>query len=109
MAQRVITTLVSDVDGGEADETVTFGLDGVTYEIDLSSSQAAELRDAFAKWTTAGRRVGRSSATARPARARDGRADSDAAAIREWAKGAGLEISERGRVSSEIRAKYEAR
>ena len=58
MAQKVQVLLVDDVDGGTADETVTFGLDGVTYEIDLTSAHAAELRDAFAHWVGHARKVG---------------------------------------------------
>ena len=58
MAQKVQVVLVDDLDGGEADETVSFALDGVSYEIDLSSKNAAALRDAFATWVGHGRRVG---------------------------------------------------
>ena len=66
MAQRTQTILIDDVDGGEGAETVTFALDGVTYEIDLSKSNASALRDAMAPWVGHGRRVpGRSSGTAR--------------------------------------------
>ena len=36
MAQKVQVTLEDDIDGGEAAETIVFGLDGVNYEIDLS-------------------------------------------------------------------------
>src|SRR6476659_1610612 len=69
MAQKVQVVLVDDVDGGDASETVTFALDGVTYEIDLNEDNAAKLRDAFATWVGHGRRVsGRaSSRAARPA------------------------------------------
>ena len=58
MAQKVQVLLVDDIDGGTADETVTFGLDGVTYEIDLTSGHASELRDAFAQWVGHARKVG---------------------------------------------------
>ena len=58
MAQKVQVLLVDDIDGGTADETVTFGLDGVTYEIDLTSAHASELRDAFAQWVGHARKVG---------------------------------------------------
>jgi hypothetical protein len=50
MAQKVQVLLVDDIDGGTADETVTFALDGVSYEIDLTSAHAAELRDALGTW-----------------------------------------------------------
>jgi len=59
MAKKVTVTLVDDFDGeGAADETVEFGLDGVSYEIDLSSKNAAKLRNDLKQWVDAGRRVG---------------------------------------------------
>ncbi len=105
MAQRVQVVLEDDLDGGKADETVTFGLDGTSYEIDLSKKNAAKLRDSLAQYVGAGRKVsGR-----RPAGGRGrgrGRAGSDSADIRAWAKEQGYEVSERGRISAEIRAAY---
>ena len=44
MAQRTTVTLLDDLDQSEADETVEFGLDGVSYEIDLSAQRGDELR-----------------------------------------------------------------
>ena len=44
MAQKVMVTLVDDLDGSEAGETVEFGLDGAFYEIDLSEGNAERLR-----------------------------------------------------------------
>lgn len=108
MAQKVQVILVDDLDGGSADETVTFSLDGVSYEIDLSTGNAAALRDSLASWVGHARKVGRSSA-ARPAR-RAGRSggSSDANAIREWARESGIAVSERGRISAETKAAYAA-
>lgn len=113
MAQKVQVVLIDDIDGGEAAETVTFGLDGVTYEIDLSDEHAAQLRDAFATWVANGRRVtGRSSS--RPATRRSapsGRSASgtaDPAAIRAWARENGHTVNERGRISADVVAAYEA-
>ena len=57
MAQRVQIILEDDYDGGEADETVSFSLDGAEYEIDLSSANAAELRNALAPWLSHARKV----------------------------------------------------
>jgi len=110
MAQKTVVTLVDDIDGGTADETVTFGIDGVTYEIDLTTAHAAELRDALASWVGHARKVGgrsssaRSGATARNRRAASG----DAQAVREWAKANGHHVSERGRISAEVKAAYDA-
>src|SRR4051794_19239453 len=58
MAQKVQVILVDDVDGGEAAETVSFALDGVSYEVDLSEKNASALRDALAPWVGHARRVG---------------------------------------------------
>lgn len=107
MAQKVQILLVDDIEGGEADETVKFGLDGVDYEIDLSAGNAEELRNALASYVGSARRVG--------GRRRSGRRSSapsssggSAAAIREWARANGYEVSDRGRVSAEIREAYAA-
>lgn len=107
MAQKVHVLLVDDIDGTAADETVTFGLDGLTYEIDLTSSHATELRDALTSWVGHARKVGGRSGTR--ASARRSRGASDAQAIRDWAKANGHPVSERGRISAEVRAAYEAR
>jgi len=109
MAQKVQVLLVDDIDGGTADETVTFGLDGVTYEIDLTSTHAAELRDSLARWVGSARRVGGRGAAGRGTAPRPRRSStSDAQAIREWAKANGMHVSERGRISAEVKAAYEA-
>jgi len=102
MAQKVQVVLIDDIDGGDAAETVSFSLDGVGYEVDLSASNAADLRASFEPWISAGRRVsGRRTASR-------GRGTSDAHKIREWAKANGVEVSERGRVSAAVREAYAA-
>jgi hypothetical protein len=86
MATKVITTLIDDIDGSDADETVAFSIDAVDYEIDLTEANAAALRDALAPYLAAARKVSR--------RARsDGRSKqqvkteaSGASDIREWAE-----------------------
>lgn len=108
MAQRVQIILEDDYDGGEADETVTFALDGAEYEIDLSSENAAKLRDQLAPWIGHARKTGgrrkRGSAGAAPARSSDSSSTSE---IRAWALANGHDVSSRGRVSSEVREAYE--
>ena len=106
MAQRVQVVLVDDVDGGAADETVSFGLDGVSYEIDLRADNAAALRESLATWVGHARKVsGRSgSGTSRTPRA----ASSDTGEIRRWARRNGYEVSERGRIASSITDAYRA-
>ncbi|WP_426594276.1 histone-like nucleoid-structuring protein Lsr2 [Cellulomonas sp. McL0617] len=109
MAQKVQVLLVDDIDGGTADETVTFGLDGVTYEIDLTGAHATELRDALAQWVGHARKVGGRAAAGKSAAPRGRRSSSgDAQAIREWAKVHGHQVSERGRISAEVKAAYDA-
>lgn len=103
MAQKVNIVLVDDLDGSEADETLTFGLDGITYEIDLSDSNATALREALAGYVGHARKV---SGGAR--RGRKAAGSSNTKNVREWAKAQGMEVSERGRVSAEIQRAYDA-
>jgi nucleoid-associated protein Lsr2 len=104
MAQQVQVLLVDDIDGGKAAETVSFALDGVTYEIDLSARNAAKLRDAFSTWVGNARRSGgrRSGGRARSARGGAG----DLTAMREWGRKNGFTVSDRGRISAELQAAY---
>ena len=111
MAKQVITLLTDDLDGGEADRTVEFGLDGVNYTIDLSEKNTAKLRKALDPYLNVATRVGRSSGDSRAARriapASTGRASRDQnQAIREWASKNGYEVSERGRIPSSIVEAY---
>jgi Lsr2 len=112
MAQKVQVILVDDVDGGEAEETVSFALDGVSYEIDVSEDNAQALRDALSPWVGHARRVGgRSSARARSGAAKPKAASGarpDLSDVRGWARENGFQVSERGRVSSEVMNAYEA-
>lgn len=112
MAQRVQVVLTDDVDGGVAEETVAFGLDGSSYEIDLSRSNAEKLRIAFAPYVGAARRAGRPSGRGRSgaaaARAPSRSGGGDIAAVREWAKANGYTVSERGRISGQVRDAYVA-
>lgn len=106
MAQKTTVLLVDDIDGGAADETVPFSLDGVSYEIDLSADNAARLRDLLGPYVGAGRRLGGRART----RARRGGsgAGTDSAAVRAWAREQGLQISDRGRIPADIVAQYDA-
>lgn len=101
MAQKVQVILVDDLDGGQADETVQFGLDGASYEVDLSTQNAQKMRDAFAPYLAEARRVGTRSA-GRKRVARSSRSDSDAGAVRAWARSNGYQVSDRGRVPATI-------
>ena len=105
MAQQVQVLLVDDIDGGKAAETVTFALDGVQYEIDLSTKNAAKLRDAFSTWVGNARRSGgRRSAGGRGRGSRS--SSGDLTAVREWGRKNGFTVSDRGRISAELQAAY---
>lgn len=105
MAQRVQVMLVDDLEGGTADETVTFALDGVSYEIDLNAKNAARLRDALAPWVGSARRV-----SGRRTRRGTGRgATGRNTEIREWARANGYDVRDRGRIPAEVVAAFEAR
>lgn len=109
VAQKVQVVLEDDISGGPADETVLFALDGVSYEIDLSTGNAAELREALAGYVAVARRVGgRASSGRRRAGRSSGSGAGKTAEIRAWARDNGYEVSERGRISAEVRAAYEA-
>jgi hypothetical protein len=111
MAQKIQVLLVDDIDGGSADETVSFSLDGASYEIDLSTSNAAKLRDVLAPYVGHARRgsrsvVARSVATPRPSRS-NARADREQTqAIREWARKNDHPVSERGRIPASVMQAY---
>lgn len=107
MAQKIHITLVDDIDQSVADENVTFGLDGINYEIDLSAENAAALRESLAAFIASGRRVGGRAVRGRgPAAPKAG--SSDVAAIRAWARDNGYTVHERGRIQAEIRDAYSA-
>jgi hypothetical protein len=113
MAQRVNVVLVDDIDGSDASETVTFGLDGAQYEIDLSESHADKLRDALALYISHGRRAGGRKKGAGGTRSSSSSSSSagagpSAADIRAWARENGWDVPERGRVSAEVKEAYAA-
>ncbi len=120
MSQKVQVMLVCDLhdeDEVEGAETVAFGLDGSSYEIDACEEHAAELRDAFARYVGAARRAGRPaaaprrspgrSAGSRPAAAAGNGDRERVQAIREWARSNGHTVSERGRLSGAVVEAYE--
>jgi hypothetical protein len=110
MAQKVQTLLIDDLDGGEAESTVRFGLDGTEYEIDLSAENAEALRKVLARYVEVGRRAP-GSAARRSGRSGRRAAHADGAsstAVREWAKSQGIEVKDRGRVPAELVVKFQA-
>ena len=97
MAQRVVITLADDIDGGEASETVTFGLDGKSYEIDLSPRNAEKLRTTLAPYVQAGRKRARSGRTFRHTAVAP-----DPKAVRAWAESNGFGVPARGRIPKKV-------
>jgi hypothetical protein len=107
MAQKVQVILVDDMDGGSADETVSFSLDGVSYEIDLSTKNAAAFRDSLAQYVGTARKVGGRSAGRGSGRRRSGGGDNRTAQIREWARNNGQKVNERGRIPATVIEAYD--
>src|SRR6202451_304147 len=81
MAQRIQTLFIDDIDGGAADGTVRFGLDGTDYEIDLSGEHSDEVRQALGEYIEHSRKIG--GAARRAARGGCGANGIDAAKVRE--------------------------
>jgi hypothetical protein len=94
--------MTDDVDGKPAAETITFGVDGREFEIDLSEKNAIKLRKAIGPWIASARRTG----------GRRGRPTTvvstgvDTAEVRAWATANGIEVSTRGRLSAEVLELY---
>jgi hypothetical protein len=118
MAQRTTVVLIDDLDGGEAVETVPFGLDGVEYTIDVSARNAKKLRDAIAEFAANARRVGKMATKARrltPSVVMAAKPERTLAetrhmneAIRDWARAKGLSVANRGRIPADIVEQYKA-
>jgi hypothetical protein len=103
MARKTVVTLTDDLDGSEASKTVTFAVDGASYELDLSDKNAAKFEKALAPFVAAGRKVRNGQQ-----RRKSPSSGVDVPAVRAWAKANGYEVSNRGRVSAEIVAAYNA-
>lgn len=113
MAQKAVVELVDDLDGGPADETVAFALDGVDMLIDLSSENAARLRDALAEFVGHARRTGGRKPRKRTAGAKgngtpaptNGKPDTQA--IRDWARQQGETVADRGRIPQALVVRFQ--
>lgn len=126
MARQLIEQVTDDLDGGKADQTVSFSWEGTSYEIDLSKKNAQAFEKALKPYLSAARKAGSSGGSR--SRGRSGRASSrpssrsssrkstsaasktsrDLGAVRSWAKENGFEVSERGRLSSQILQAYDS-
>ena len=109
MAARTLIQLIDDMDGGEADTTITFGYEGKTYEIDLSKKNADKLHKAINPFVEKARRVGALRST-KPSTSKPSVRNSRErlVEIREWARENGHHVSDRGRIAGEIVAAFEA-
>ncbi len=121
MAQKVVMTMTDDIDGSEANETVRFGLDGRSYEIDLNETHASELREVLAPYMSVARadrdgasRTGRGRSVG-GGRGRSGSSgssgsssgDVDPKAVRAWAAEQGIEVNARGRIPAQVVRQYQ--
>ncbi|WP_105975216.1 histone-like nucleoid-structuring protein Lsr2 [Streptomyces geranii] len=100
MAQRVVVTLSDDIDGSEAAETIAFGLDGKSYEIDLNQTNAKKLRKALEPYVEAGRKRSRSGKAYKQTEVAP-----DPSAVRAWALANKMDVPTRGRIPKKV---YEA-
>jgi hypothetical protein len=113
MAQKTIVQLVDDLDGTQSDDidTVIFGLDGVSYEIDLSEANATHFRKSLEDFVVNARRTGGRLKRGATSTARNGSVTASheqAQAIREWARRNGHEVSDRGRMPAHLIEAFEA-
>ncbi|MFX4294013.1 MULTISPECIES: histone-like nucleoid-structuring protein Lsr2 [Streptomyces] len=97
MAQQVVVTLSDDIDGGAAAETVAFGLDGRSYEIDLNAENAERLRAVLEPFVAAGRKQTRSGKSYRHTAV-----DPSPRAVRAWADSNGMDVPARGRIPKKV-------
>jgi hypothetical protein len=111
VAQKITTLFIDDIDGGAAEGTVRFSLDGTEYEIDLNAKHSEELRSALGKYVSHARKVGGGARRAGRAAGRAGRGSGstlNTTEIRNWARENGYDIKDRGRVPADLVAKYQA-
>ncbi|EFC79000.1 Lsr2 family protein [Parafrankia sp. EUN1f] len=107
MAQKTVISLIDDITGEAADETVRFGLDGAQYEIDVTAANAAKLREALAPFVSKARRATSKPANGKPAASGiSRRADEHITRIRNWARANGYQVSDRGRMSKDVVEAY---
>lgn len=109
MAREVIQKLTDDLDGSEAAETVTFALDGTSYEIDLNKKNAAAFRKSFDRYIKAARRgPSGSQHRGKPASKKGSKPkrDYDITQLREWAAANKVTVPSRGRIPQTVVDQY---
>ena len=110
MARLTEVVLTCDVHDGESEaaKTVTFTVEGQSYECELCEDHLAEFRDAMEVWSSHGRPASPRRSVGAGGRGRGGGRAASTAEVRDWARAQGMEVSSRGRVSAELRAAYDA-
>ena len=108
MAQKIETLFIDDIDGGAAEGTVRFGLDGTDYEIDLSTAHGSELRKTLETYIAHARKAGGTTRRAVRGGGRRSASAIDTVKVRGWAKEQGIDIKDRGRVPANIVEQYRA-
>jgi hypothetical protein len=110
MAREVIEKLVDDLDGGDATETVTFALDGTSYEIDLNKKNATTLRKSFERYVKAARRSSTGGSRRRkaspPTNGVKAKREFDIVQLREWAGANDVTVPARGRIPQAVVDQY---
>jgi hypothetical protein len=109
MAKQVIQRLVDDIDGSEAIETISFEVEGHSYQIDLNEHHAGEVRAKLEPFVGVARRVRHQAGHAR-SNPRGGATDKDRnSGIRQWAFDEGVQLPTRGRIAGAVQAAYDTR
>lgn len=104
MASITRVELIDDLDGKAADETVTFALDGTTYELDLTKKNAEKFRGVFMDYIAAGRKVGKVTG-----RAGTKTTKTNTKEVRDWARSNGFDVPDRGRIPGNVMEAWNAR
>lgn len=107
MAQKVIVQLTDDIDGTEAKHTVRFAYEAKSYVIDLNDKNKAAFEAALKKWVDAARPDTGKGSTSKRTRTAASKPN-ESAAIREWAAANGIQVKDKGAVSRDVRAQWEA-
>jgi hypothetical protein len=112
MAQKIIRQFIDDIDGSEAERTFSFAVDGIHYEIDLSSDNIKEFNDAIAGFIESARKVKATGAVGRarktsPLTSGTGRSREQTQAVRQWARQHGHSINDRGRIPASIQQAFD--
>ena len=109
MAQKVSVTFACDYDSKEIPDgeqmTRAFSLDGRDYEIDLCEKHSQKFDEVLKRFSDRARKVtGRVTRSKRRTAAHR----QHSAEVRAWAKRSGIDVSDRGRIPSQVIKKYEA-